>query len=126
MSLYRLELRDGVLVRAKRSMIRAWNWSFNRSLEDELIIARNMLNLHNQQVRLLRDRVPRLEAKLKRMKDKVAENGGKSQPFADKWSRRKEPVPEIRPTDAPKRTEKKKKPAPPPHTVAKLVVDGKP
>lgn len=92
MSLYRVEMQMGILSVTKRKLFRWWKWSFNRSLEDPLIKARNRLASLNTEVRTLRRIVPRLELELKTKKEKLQDMGGVSPPWTDSWSLRRRPT----------------------------------
>lgn len=93
MSLYRIAMQDGLLVRQKRRLLRWWCWSFNRSEEDTLIRMKNDLTMMREKVKLLSRRIPKEEARLKQKKDKLRENSNShGQPYRDQWTARKEPV----------------------------------
>lgn len=92
LSKYRYELRHGVLIRTKRSLLRWWNWSFNRSEEDMLTRMKNEYTMGNERLKFLRKAIPALEKELNTRREQLDQMGGVTAPFTDKWSPRKEPV----------------------------------
>jgi hypothetical protein len=96
MSLYRLAIVNGVLVRQKRALLRWWNWSFNRSEEDRLVTMKNGLVKAQQAVQMLvpqikheTERIDGLKKQVRSWQDTSGKAGGPS--WRDRWSPRKEP-----------------------------------
>ena len=93
MSLYRLAVQNGVLVRQKRKFLRFWMWTFNRSEEDHIIRMKNRLHSIEQEKHQLLKMIPEHEKRAKDMKDRLSENsGGVGVPYRDSWSARREPI----------------------------------
>lgn len=91
MSLYRMAVRNGLLVREKRKLIRWWCWSFVCSEEDHIIAMKNRLvQLREEQARLTK-MIPEHEGRVKDVKDYLMQNGSTGPPFRDKWRPRREP-----------------------------------
>lgn len=92
MSLYRLAVRHGILIREKRNLIRWWMWKFNRSEEDYINRMKNNLqNARTTQAKLMK-MIPEHEERLKKAKERISEDGNESKPYRDSWSPRHEPV----------------------------------
>lgn len=122
-SLYRNEIRDGVLIRAKRSLLRWWNWSFNRSEEDYLIRLKNEYTVGMDKLKRLRRVIPEVEKRDKDAREHLAMHGagGVGQPYRDKWSRRREPARLIEATNFAKKKDKRGE-RPKPAVLAELTV----
>lgn len=93
MSLYRLAVRSGILIREKRKLLRWWCWSFNRSEEDYLTRMKNRLvKLRAEQAELMK-MIPEHEKRLKDAKDTLLNrDGGTGPPHRAPWSPTHEPV----------------------------------
>ena len=92
MSLYRIEVQDGVLVRTKRKLLRWWVWSFNRSEEEHIIRMKNEMTALRERQRRLARLIPEHEKRLKERKEAMFKNGGlPGQAYRDSWSARREP-----------------------------------
>ena len=94
MSLYRLAVRNGLLVREKRKLLRFWMWSFNRSEEDYLNKLKNRLTQLRQEQSLLTQSIPEVEKRIKDAKESLLQrgDGGTGPVFRDSWTPRREPV----------------------------------
>lgn len=95
MSLYRHNVRQGVLIREKRSFVMFWRWPFNRSEEDRLNIMKNELTIAKAaQVRLVRQlkkEGTRLDEAKKKLREDV-ERFAKLPAWRDRWTMRLRPV----------------------------------
>lgn len=107
MSLYRYAVRNGLLVREKRKLLRFWMWSFNRSEEDHIITMKNRLNAVEQEKYQLLKMIPEHEKRCKDMKERISEMGGAGPAFRDSWSPRREPKRLNRDVKLPKKKEPK-------------------
>lgn len=92
MSLYRKAVRHGILIREKRNLIRWWMWKFNRSEEDYINRMKNRLQACRAEQAKLMKIIPEHEDRLKKEKEKIAEDGNESKPYRDSYSPRREPV----------------------------------
>lgn len=92
MSMYRLAVQNGVLVRQKRRFLRFWQWAFNRSEEDTLNRMKNRLVALRQEQTMLMKMIPEHEERMRKMKDQINNTGGAGVPFRDTFSFRREPV----------------------------------
>jgi hypothetical protein len=92
MSMYRLAIQNGTLVRQKRRFIRFWQWAFNRSEEDHLNRMKNRLVTLRQEQHMLMQMIPEHETRIKKLKEKLAESNGVGPLFRDSFSVRREPV----------------------------------
>lgn len=108
MSLYRLAVFNGRLIREKRKLFRWWVWSFNRSEEDHLIRMKNRLTALRQEQSMLQSAIPEEEERLKDTKDHLRDHGGVSTTARDGWSPRREPVRLKKETNLGKRKKKDK------------------
>ena len=93
MSQYRYEIHNGILIRAKRKLLRFWIWRFNRSEEDELNKLKNQMSKLKHQMSLIARRIPHEEARIRKIRDGLRDRPGEIQ--NDIWSSRKEPIPLI-------------------------------
>jgi hypothetical protein len=121
MSLYRLTVRNGTLIREKRKLLRWWIWSFNRCEEDHINRMKNALQkLRAEQAKLMK-MLPEHEDRLSKVKEVLAADGNVGRPYRDSWTTRKDPVRLDMDVKKPKKPDKKCKPEP--ATLARLVVD---
>lgn len=116
MSLYRLAVHNGLLIREKRKLLRWWMWSFNRSEEDRLINMKNRLVTIRQEQSLLTAAIPEEEDRIKKIKENLREHGKDSTgpPRRDSWSPRREPAKLKKDVNLPGKKKKEKKDPPPP------------
>jgi hypothetical protein len=92
MSMYRLAVQNGLLIRQKRRFLRFWQWAFNRSEEDHLIRMKNRLVALRQEQTMLLKMIPEWEDRIKKAKDQLNHTGGVGVPYRDTFSLRREPV----------------------------------
>lgn len=111
-SLYRYEIRDGVRIRVKRSLIRLWNWTFNRSEEDYLTRLKNEYTLGMEKLKRLRRIIPKVEKEFKEAREDLANKGGVTIPHRDRWTRRREPARLIEETTLAKKKKDRGHPKP--------------
>lgn len=122
MSLYRLAVQNGTLVRQKRKLLRFWMWAFNRSEEDHITRMKNRLHAIEQEKHQLLKMIPEHEKRVKDAKEALMQNsGGVGVPYRDSWSARHEPVRLNRDVKLPK---KKEPPKPKPATALATIVAG--
>lgn len=93
MSLYRLAVHNGLLIREKRKLFRWWIWSFNRSEEDHLIRMKNRLTKLRQEQSFLMSAIPEEEERLKEQKEAILAHGheGHGPARRDSWTARTPP-----------------------------------
>lgn len=124
-SLYRNEIRSGVLIRTKRSLLRVWNWTFNRSEEDYLTRLKNEYTIGMDKLKRLRRAIPQEEKRIKDVRDGLTDHGigGVGQVFRDAWMPRKEPTRLVEQTSFQKKKGKQDSNRPPrPAVMAELTV----
>jgi len=92
MSLYRYAVRNGVLIREKRKLLRWWIWSFNRSEEDYINRMKNRLQACRAEQAVLMKKLPEHTERIGKVKDALSADGNESRAYRDSWSARKEPV----------------------------------
>ncbi len=115
MSLYRLAVSSGLLIREKRKLLRWWIWSFNRSEENYLNKLKNRLTALRQEQSLLTAAIPEEEERIKKIKEYLLERGDGIGPARrDKWSHRIEPVRLKKDTKLQGKKKKDKDPPTPP------------
>jgi hypothetical protein len=93
MSLYRIAVRNGTLIREKRNFLRFWMWKFNRSEEDHLIRLKNRLTSIRQEQAILTAAIPEEQERVKKTKEALlGHDGGTGPPSRDGWTPRREPT----------------------------------
>jgi hypothetical protein len=92
MSMYRLAVQNGQLIRQKRRFLRFWQWAFNRSEEDHLIRMKNRLVALRNEQNLLMKMIPEHEDRIKKIKEQISSTGGAGVPYRDTFSLRREPA----------------------------------
>lgn len=122
MSLYRLTIQNGLLIREKRRWLRWWCWSFNRSEEDYLNTCKNSLVSNRKTHAELMKRIAHHEAAIKKTKEVLQAGNGTGPPVRDSWSMRREPVVLKQDVKVPP-LKKLPKPKPEPITIHRTVVD---
>lgn len=123
MSLYRLAVYNGRLIREKRRLLKWWCWSFNRCEEDYLNTAKNAL-VENRKVHAsLMKRIAHHEDIIKKTKDRLIDGNGIGPTVRDSWSLRREPVVLRQDVKVPPLKKLPPKPKPEPITLSRTVVD---
>lgn len=92
MSMYRLAVQNGVLVRQKRRFIRFWQWAFNRSEEDHLNRMKNRLVTIRQEQHMLLQMIPEHEERIKKAKEQLSNTNSIGAAYRDTFSVRREPI----------------------------------